>query len=35
MVDAFGTARSVGLSPVVAKLEFDPFPAEALLAADG
>ena len=35
MVDAFGTARSFGLSPVVAKLEFDPFPAEALLAADG
>jgi hypothetical protein len=34
MVDAFGTARSFGLSPAVAKLEFDPFPAEALVAPE-
>ena len=30
MVDAFGTARSFGLAPAVSKLEFDPFPDEAL-----
>ncbi len=33
MIDAFGTARSFGLSPTVAKLEFDPFPAEALFSS--
>ena len=30
MVDAFETARSFGLSPMIGKLEFDPFPADAL-----
>ena len=30
MVDAYGTARSFGLAPTLAKLEFDPFTADAL-----
>ena len=35
MVDAFGTARSFGLAPAVSKLEFDPFPVEALRPSGG
>jgi hypothetical protein len=35
LVDAFGTARSFGLAPAIGKLEFDPFPAEALSTPAG
>ena len=34
MTDGFATARSFGLSPTVAKLEFDPFPHEALASPE-